>query len=87
MLVKACLSTMKVCKRSFHHCRSLLKNVLAILSAGKDSKLRFSRRGRLLMLVKVIILRNGPERNGTVPARDFRFWAQFIRKSVKYRVM
>ena len=32
MLVKACLSTVKVCKRSFHHCRSLLKNVLAYLS-------------------------------------------------------
>ena len=51
-LVKACLSTVKVCKRSFHHFRSLLKNVMASLRAGKDSKHRFSHRGRLLMLVK-----------------------------------
>ena len=52
MLVKACLSTVKVCKHSLHHCRSLLKDVLTCLSAGKDSKRRFSHRGRLLMLVK-----------------------------------
>ena len=52
MLVKACLSTVEVCKRSFHHCRSLLKNVLACLCPGKDSKRCFSHRGRLLMLVK-----------------------------------
>ena len=52
MLVKACLSTVKVCERRFHHFRSTLKNEKACLSAGKDSKRRFSHRGRLLMLVK-----------------------------------
>ena len=52
LVVQASLGTVKVCKRSFHHCGSLLKNVLACLSAGKDSKRRFSHRGRLLMLVK-----------------------------------
>ena len=52
MLVMACLSTVKVCKRSFHHCRCHLKNVLDGLSAGRDSKHRFSHRGRLPMVVK-----------------------------------
>ena len=37
MLVKACLCAVKVCKRSFNHCRSLLKNVLACLRAGNDT--------------------------------------------------
>ena len=55
MLVKACLCTVKVCKCSFHHFRSLLNNVMACLSAGKDSKRRFSHRGRLLMLVKACL--------------------------------
>ena len=52
MLVKAGLSAVKVCKRSFHHCRSVVKNVLDYLSARKDSKRRFTHRERLLMLVK-----------------------------------
>ena len=52
MLVKSCSNSVKVCKRSFHHCRSLPKNVLVCFSVGKDSKRRFNHRGRLLMLVK-----------------------------------
>ena len=52
MLVKACLCTVKVC---LYNCRSLLKNVLASLSTGKDTKRRFSQRGRLLMLVKACL--------------------------------
>ena len=52
MIVQACLSTVKVCKRSFHQCRSPLKNVLACLSAGIDLKRHFRHRGCLLMLVK-----------------------------------
>ena len=52
MLVKACLCAVKVCKRSFHNCRSLVKNVLACLSAGNDTTRRFIHRGRLLILLK-----------------------------------
>ena len=60
MLVKSCLSTVKVSQHRFTQRRSLVKLVQACLgkvkvckrSEVKDTKHRFSHRGCLLMLVK-----------------------------------